>query len=290
LEAPIQVDEMILVSIDDHVIEPADMFSRHVPAKWVDEAPTVVDVDGVEQWLLQGERSGSMGLNAVVSWPKEEWGMDPVGYAEMRPGAYDVHERTRDMNRNGVLASMCFPTFPGFSGRYLNRWAAKNEMLTQVVVQAYNDWHIDEWCTEYRGRMIPLAIAPTWDPELMAEEIRRVAEKGARAVTMPELPHVEGLPSYHDLDHWKPVFDALCDTGTVMCCHIGPGFGALKLAPDSPIDNMIILAAQVSVLGAQDLLWGPVMRTYPGLRIASRIATCKASGWSSSRKCVASAG
>ena len=27
---------MILVSIDDHSIEPPDMYKRHVPAKWLD--------------------------------------------------------------------------------------------------------------------------------------------------------------------------------------------------------------------------------------------------------------
>jgi hypothetical protein len=35
---------------------------------------------------------------------------------------YDVHERIRDMNRNGILASMCFPTFTGFSARHLNQF------------------------------------------------------------------------------------------------------------------------------------------------------------------------
>ena len=39
----------------------------------------------------------------------------------MRPGAYDVHERVRDMNRNGILASMCFPTFAGFSAGTFQR-------------------------------------------------------------------------------------------------------------------------------------------------------------------------
>ena len=36
------VDDLILVSIDDHVIEPADMFEGHVPAKYADQAPKVV--------------------------------------------------------------------------------------------------------------------------------------------------------------------------------------------------------------------------------------------------------
>ena len=65
--------------------------------------------------MYQGRPQGVSGLNAVVSWPPEEWGRDPAGFAEMRPGVYDVHERVRDMNRNGILASMCFPTFTGFS-------------------------------------------------------------------------------------------------------------------------------------------------------------------------------
>ena len=35
------VDDMIMVSIDDHVIEPPDMYKGHVPAKWLDEVPKV---------------------------------------------------------------------------------------------------------------------------------------------------------------------------------------------------------------------------------------------------------
>ncbi|MBL7496569.1 amidohydrolase family protein [Frankia sp. CNm7] len=261
-----KVEDLILVSIDDHVVEPPDMFTRHVPAKWLDQAPKVVTTEeGFQAWEFKGNRTGTLSLNAVVSWPPEEWGLDPAGYAEMRPGAYDIHERIRDMNRNGIFASMCFPTFPGFSAGNLNRG---HDDLAYIMVQAYNDWHIDEWAAAYPGRFIPLALLPTWDPALMVAEIRRVSAKGCPAVSMPELPHIEGLPSYHDLSHWGPVFEALADTGTVMCLHIGQGFGALKQPQDAPIDNFIILATQVSTLAAQDLLWGPAMRNYPALKIA----------------------
>lgn len=260
------IDDLVMVSIDDHVVEPPDMFSRHVPAKWADLAPrVVVGENGVDQWVYRGRPTGVSGLNAVVSWPAEEWGRDPAGFDEMRPGVYDVHERVRDMSRNGILASMCFPTFTGFSALHLSHF---RDETTVVMIQAYNDWHIDEWDAAYPGRFIPLAIIPTWDPALAVAEIRRVAAKGCKAITMPELPHVEGLPSYHDMAHWGPVFQALCDTGMVMCCHIGQGFGAIKSAPDAPIDNLIILSCQVSAIAAQDLLWGPAMRSYPDLKIA----------------------
>ena len=147
------IDDLILVSIDDHVVEPPDMFLNHVPAKYKAEAPIVVTDDkGVDQWMYQGRPQGVSGLNAVVSWPPEEWGRDPAGFAEMRPGVYDVHERVRDMNRNGILASMCFPTFTGFSARHLNM---HREDVTLVMVSAYNDWHIDEWAGTYPGPVHP---------------------------------------------------------------------------------------------------------------------------------------
>jgi predicted TIM-barrel fold metal-dependent hydrolase len=259
-------DDLIMVSIDDHVVEPPNMFEGRVPAKWAEYAPNVVVGDnGVDQWVYRGRPTGVSGLNAVVSWPAEEWGRDPAGFDEMRPGVYDVNERVRDMDRNGILASMCFPTFTGFSALHLSHF---KDDITVVMIQAYNDWHIDEWDGAHPGRFIPLAIIPTWDPDLAVAEIRRVAAKGCRAITMPELPHIEGLPSYHDMTHWGPILEALCDTGLVMCCHIGQGFGAIKSPPDAPIDNLIILACQVSAIAAQDLLWGPAMRSYPDLRIA----------------------
>jgi predicted TIM-barrel fold metal-dependent hydrolase len=261
------IEDMLMVSIDDHVIEPPDMYKNHLPAKYMDLAPkSIVDENGFAKWWFQGTALGSVGLNAVVGWPNEEWGLNPSTFAEMRPGAYDIHERIRDMNRNGILASMCFPSYAGFSARYFQQ--AEDKDLSLLMLKAYNDWHIDEWCTAYPGRMIPLAIIPVWDPVAMVEEVRRVAAKGCRAVTMPELPHIQGLPSYHDLEYWGPFFQAVSELQVVMCLHIGQGFGAINGAPDAPIDNMIILSNQVSSLAAQDLLWGGAFRAYPELKVA----------------------
>ncbi len=70
------------------------------------------------------------------------------------------------------------------------------------------------------------------------------------------------------LGHWKPFFDAVVEEEMVMCLHIGGGFGAIQNAPDAPIDNLIILATQVSALAAQDLLWSPAFKRYPTLKVA----------------------
>lgn len=37
-----RIDDMVLIGIDDHVVEPRDMFDQHVPERYRDEAPKVV--------------------------------------------------------------------------------------------------------------------------------------------------------------------------------------------------------------------------------------------------------
>jgi predicted TIM-barrel fold metal-dependent hydrolase len=263
-----RVDDMILVSIDDHVIEPPDMFERHIPERFRDRAPRVVrGADGIERWLYLGVETGSVGLNAVASWPREEWSFDPIGFGEMRPGAYDSTARVRDMDANGVLASMCFPTFAGFNGMNLARSGAEDPELTNAVVSAYNDWHIDEWAGEHPGRFIPLAIGQLLDFDALVNEIHRIAAKGCTAISLPETPYGVGLPSFFG-DAWDPVLAALCDEDMVACMHIGGAFGLIQQPENAPADHIILLAPQLSALTTNDLVISGVFRRFPRLKVA----------------------
>ncbi len=262
-----QMDDMILVSIDDHMIEPPDMYENHVPKKWLDQAPKVVrNEQGVDEWVFQGERTSTpFGMAATVGWPREEWGFNPGAYSELRPGCFDVHERVRDMNANGVLASMNFPTMAGWNARTFAESHDKEVAL--VMLQAYNDWVIDEWCAAYPGRFIPLGIVPMWDPELAAAEVHRIAKKGCRAVSMLETPHANGYQSYLS-GYWDPVLQAISDENMVLCLHIGAGFEVINRPAEAPIDHLMVLACQISAITAQDLLFGPTLRRFPELRVA----------------------
>src|SRR3546814_13261345 len=103
-------------------------------------------------------------MAATVGWPSDEWGFNPATMAELRPGCFDVHERVRDMNANGVLASMNFPTMAGFNARTFNE--APDKELSLVMLQAYNDWAVDEWFGTYPVRFIPLGVVPLWAVDL----------------------------------------------------------------------------------------------------------------------------
>ena len=262
-----QMDDMILVSIDDHMIEPPDLFENHVPDKWKDDMPKVVqNENGVDEWHFQGSATSTpFGMAATVGWPKEEWGFNPGSYSELRPGCFDVHQRVRDMDANGVLASLNFPTMAGYSARTFNE--GEDKELALVMLQAYNDWVIDEWCAAYPGRFIPLGMVPNWDPEVAAVEIHRIGKKGCRSISFLETPHVYGMPSLMS-DHWNPMLKAICEENMVLSLHIGAGFEVIRRPAEAPVDHLMVLATQIAAITTQDLLFGPAFKNFPDLRVA----------------------
>ena len=67
-----QMNDMILVSVDDHVCEPPDMWDRHVPPKWKGRAPRLVTKDdGTNLWVFEGQQVPNVGLNAVAGRPPD---------------------------------------------------------------------------------------------------------------------------------------------------------------------------------------------------------------------------
>src|SRR4051794_6740658 len=83
-------DDLIMVSVDDHLVEPPDMFETTIPAKWRDRAPHVVrQEDGSDVWTFEGSIIPNIGLNAVAGRPKEEYGIEPTAFDEMRPGCFE---------------------------------------------------------------------------------------------------------------------------------------------------------------------------------------------------------
>lgn len=261
-----KIDDMILVSIDDHIIEPPDLFANHMPEKYRDQGPQFVRLpNGVDQWVFQGEVMGTVGLGATASWPRDEWNFDPVGLADMRPGCYDIHQRVRDMNANGILASLNFGTAVGFAGAWL---AGKPDLqLAAIAVSAYNDWQIDELAGSYPGRYIPLCSLPLWDTDACVLELERIAAKGCTAITFPETPYANGLPSFYG-DHWDPVLEACERLGIVMSLHIGGAFNLLTRPEGAPPDQLIVLAAQLSGVAFTDLVTAGTFRKFPNLKVA----------------------
>jgi predicted TIM-barrel fold metal-dependent hydrolase len=256
-----------IISVDDHLIEPPDLFEGRMPATLADRAPRVVEFpNGRQAWEYEGQLYANVGLNAVVGRPKDEWSMEPARFDEMRPGCYDIHSRIEDMDAGGIWSSLCFPSLiAGFCGAVFSR--SKDPELGLACVRAWNQWHLEVWAGTYPGRIIPLQITWLNDAEVAAAEVRANAARGFKAVSFAELPAKLDLPSLHT-GRWDPFLAACEETGTVVCLHTGSSGWAPIPSPDPPFEILPTLFPASSLVAASDWLWSGVCLRFPGLRIA----------------------
>ncbi|HEY8216974.1 MAG TPA: amidohydrolase family protein [Acidimicrobiia bacterium] len=256
-----------VISVDDHLVEPPHMFEGRLPERLQERAPKVViDERGHEVWEFEGERHFQVGQNAVAGRRPETVKIEPFRFDQMRPGCYDPHARVRDMDINGVWASLCFPSMiTGFCGRVFSQ--VEDHELGFAVTQAWNDWMHEEWWGAYPERFIPLGITDLGDAERGAAEIRRNAARGFVTVSLPERPHRIGFPSIFD-DHWEPIIRACADTGTVISLHVGSS-GMADFAPGCPpLQIGATLFGQLSLTACAEWVWSAWGVKYPDLKIA----------------------
>ena len=276
-----------IVSVDDHVVEPAHVWERWMPSKFADRAPRVErrgigpmkhigggvyditwDPEGPQAdcWVFEDLVYVHKRHVAAVGYDRDEMTMTPMTYDEMRPGCYDVAARAADMAMNHVEASLCFPTFPRFCGQTFTE-ATTDRELGMACIVAYNDWMVDEWCGESGGVNIPLCLIPLWDAELAAAEVRRNAERGVHAVCFSEIPPHLGLPSIHS-GYWDPFFTACAETGTVVCMHIGSSSKMPATSGDAPVAVSATLSFGNAMASLADFLFSGVLVRFPDLRLA----------------------
>jgi predicted TIM-barrel fold metal-dependent hydrolase len=256
-----------IVSVDDHLIEPPDLFEGRLPAALQERAPRVVDTgEGRQAWEYEGNLYPNVGLNAVVGRPKSEWSMEPANFDEMRKGCWDIDARVADMDAAGIAASVCFPSLiAGFAGGVFSR--SSDQSLGLACVKAWNDWHSEVWAGTHPGRIIPLQIPWLQDPSVAADLVRANAARGFRALSFPEFPAQMKLPSPHSRD-WDPLWEACAETDTVICLHTGSASWAPVPSPDTTFEFYPTIFPGNAFLACADWLWSGVCTRFPGLSIA----------------------
>ncbi|WP_331769423.1 amidohydrolase (plasmid) [Embleya sp. NBC_00888] len=280
-------DLPLVVSVDDHVVEPPDLWSNRLPARDRERGRHVVrgtcrteyvtantvkyhfggDGPETDWWAYEDLRKPIPQVMACVGFDRAALTMEPIAYSEMRPGCHDPVARLADMDLNHTEMSLCFPTFPRFCGQTFLE--AKDRDLAMSCVRAYNDWMIEEWCGGSGGRLLPLCIVPLWNPRAAADEVRRNAERGCRAVAFTELPANLGLPSIHDhRRHWDPFLAACDETGTVVCMHIGSSSRMPVTSPDAPEGVRMALTFANAQYSFVDWLMSGVLARFRNLKIA----------------------
>ena len=257
-----EMNDMILMSVDDHIIEPPDMFDNHLPAKYKDDAPQ----------LVHGQRRRHVEVPRPSSSPTSHSTPSPDGPGGVRPGARGTrrdparllrrrrtrqgHERRRcagsmNFRPSPVSPPVCspprIPISPG-AGTGLQRLAHRR------VVR------------EHPGRFIPMGLPVIWDAELCAGDPPQFQE-GRAFADIHRKPCCTGLSEF-------PL--GLLGSGLAgsrrhrhgdVRAHRVIG-QAVDPAVDSPPDVMITLQPMNIVNAAADLLWSAPIKKYKDLKIA----------------------
>jgi predicted TIM-barrel fold metal-dependent hydrolase len=273
-----------IVSMDDHVVEPADLWSSRLPQKYRDIGPRVVYAPGgtpiisgpvyieepgtegpnVAWWFYEDHQYSVKRLIAAAGYPADDIKLEGITFEQMRPGCFQVRARLDDMTLNHVQASLCFPNYPRFCGQLFLR--GKDKELARLCVEAYNDWQVEEWGAQSDGRLIPLCLVPLWDVDLAVSEVLRNAARGVRAVAFSECPAWLDLPSIHS-GYWDPFFAACQETGTVVTMHIGSGTKTTLTSADAPEAVQSTNIFTNSVVSLTDFLFSGVLARHPQLQL-----------------------
>ena len=209
-----------VISVDDHVVEPPDLWARCMSqAKWRDRIPHVVtQPDGTERWLIEGQVRAASSLAATGALSKNR-GVEPQTWGQVPHSAYDPIARLAAMDSDGVDYSVLYPSAAGVSGEVI---CAINDLDLQVeCARVYNDWIIDVWAAA-SPRFVPQAILPTGSVEAAAAEASRAVGRGHMGVIMPAQPSQinPATPHLYKLE-WDPLWTTIQKLDVPVCFHAG---------------------------------------------------------------------
>lgn len=192
---PMDAQEL-LISADSHVLEPADLWEKRLPASLRDRAPRVYFDEARGTWMFGSADvyPQPITFSFVAGVDLDELpAMHKAGYAAARPGGWDPQARLEDMAIDGVSAEVLYPSLG------LMMYWIEDAAFQEACFRAFNDWLI-EYCAAVPDRLIGVAMVSLWDPDRAAAEVRRCAKAGLKGVMPWERP-----PEGHEF--WREELD-----------------------------------------------------------------------------------
>jgi len=236
-----------LISADNHVFEPVTLWQERLPEQYRDRGPRLVTAG--DWYVLAIEGMPDRKLSRV----ERDGGDEPRRSA----GGADAGARLADMELDGVVAEVIYPTF----GLFIDMVPAAD--LQMACAQVYNDW-LAETFLHRPDVFVPSAVVPVRDVDSACAELARVAGLGFKAAMIPTSPP-------ETMKYNAPAFDPLwriaSEAGIPLSLHTGTG--ALPQSERGP-GGAVINYAKVGLLSAETLCYfaaSGVLERFPGLRL-----------------------
>jgi predicted TIM-barrel fold metal-dependent hydrolase len=214
------INEIPIIDADTHVVEPPDLWTSRVSAKWGDKVPHVRwdPLAEEEAWYTADVRLGAVGGPAMAGW-HEHPPYHPRRFSETDPRSWDATERLKVMDDYGVQAQILYPNVAVFDAK--NILSMGDTELQLRCIQAYNDFQT-EWGSVAPGRYVAVASLPFWDLPATLAEIERCAALGHRGIVFTQDPAFFGLPELTDR-YWDPMWASAQEKQLPVNFHIASG-------------------------------------------------------------------
>ncbi len=260
--------ERRIISSDDHIQEPPDLWSQRLPARLRPMAPRLVELPGGGQgFQIADQPPRPLGILVMAGRPPGEIKDRGLTWADVPKGSYDAAARLRDMDRDGIEATVLYPNI--CLDPMMDQVRLPPE-LAREVYRVYND-HLSDFCRTSPGRLAGAALVPMDTIEDAAAELQRAAAlPGIRAALLPIIP-----PSGREWNdpYFEPFWAAAAETGLPLSIHAGRPRG---LPNRSQVMRMRAGPAVYMHIGpfstAETLayiMWTGVFDRHPRLRIVS---------------------
>ena len=138
-----------VISADNHILEPRELFVERLPKEYRDRAPRVMrGADGGDGWSYDGKTvERTLGIEATAGRSVKISGYK---WEEILPGNYDGAAHLKDMMDAGVDAAVLFPSVP------LMGWFMRDDPFALALFQTFNDWVIEDFCAAILSGTPPL--------------------------------------------------------------------------------------------------------------------------------------
>jgi predicted TIM-barrel fold metal-dependent hydrolase len=256
-----------LISVNDHLFEPADLWTSRLPRRVAEQVPRVVRTEsGLDAWRFGSQQIELPALSILADKPSANEVRLAHRSDEVMPSAFDPIARLAAMDGDGVAVHTLLPHACGFAGQRLAELG--DAALWADCVRAYNDFLLGEFCAVDPMRLLGIALLPLADPQAAAEEIERVARLGARGLSFPHDPAGLGLPGFGS-ETWQPLFAAAEAADLPLFIHLGTGARVWAGVPPEarPPLGVLLTLVNVDVMqAASELAFSPVFTRHPRLR------------------------
>ncbi len=211
-----------VIDADSHILEPGDLWANYLEPQYKGRAMCIKkDDQGLEYLEVDGEPSrgvrGGVLSNIAGSGRNDlEHFLTPGAVSfdearEMVPPARDPHERARWLDREGVDATLLYPSL-GLD------WTqdCRDPALAAAYTRAYNNW-LHDFCADYPDRLLPVAHISLLDVKEGVKELRRTVGLGMKGAYPPVVPF-NGVP--YGEPHYDPFWTEAQEMGIPVSLHV----------------------------------------------------------------------